>query len=112
MLNMQLSTKHNQIVILVLLVAIATAVQTRRVIRAAPGTKTTGQYMVVMTPETSHERFKVIAEKVQTVSFNSKIRKMEGPFAKMIVTRLSVDEAHKVSLKCLFLCLCVSMYVR
>ena len=107
---MQLSTKHNQIVILVLLVV--TAVQTRRVIRAAPGTKTTGQYMVVMTPETSHERFKVIAEKVQTVSLNSKIRKMEGPFAKMIVTRLSVDEAHKVSLKCLCLCLYVSMCVR
>ena len=104
MLNMQICTRRNQVLILVLL--FAAEVQTRRVIRAAPGTETTGQYMVVMTPETSHERFEAIAEKVQTVSLSSKIHKTEGPFAKMIVTRLSVDEAHKVRLKFLHLYVC------
>ena len=96
-LNMQFRTSHNQVLILVLL--FATVVQTRRVIRAAPGIKTTGQYMVVLTPETSHERFEAIAEIVRTQSLSSKIHKIEGPFAKVVVTKLSVEEAHKVSLK-------------
>ena len=102
-LNMQFHTSHNQV--LIIFVLLVTGVRTRRVIRAAPGTETTGEYMVVLTPETSHERFEAIAEKIQTVSLSSKIHKMEGPFAKMVITRLSVDEANKVSLKCL--CVCV-----
>ena len=53
MLNMQFPTSHNQVLILVLL--FAAVVQTRRVIRAAPGIKTTGQYMVVLTADISHE---------------------------------------------------------
>ena len=105
MLKMQLCTSLNLVLIIVLL--LVTGVRTRRVIRAAPGTETTGEYMVVLTPETSHERFEVIAEKIQTVSLSSKIHKMEGPFAKMVVTRLSVDEANKVSFKCLYACVCV-----
>ena len=96
MLNMQFRTRHNQVLILVLL--LAAVGQTRRVIRAAPGIKTTGQYMVVLTPDTSHERFEAIAEIVQTQSLSSKIHKIEGQFAKVVVTKLSVDEAHKVSL--------------
>ena len=97
MLNMQFRTSHNQVLILVLL--FAAVAQTRRVIRAAPGIKTTGQYMVVLTPDISHERFEAIAEIVQAQSLNSKIHKIEGPFAKVVVTKLSVDEAHKVSFK-------------
>ena len=104
-LNMQFHTSHNQV--LIIFVLLVTGVRTRRVIRAAPGTETTGEYMVVLTPETSHERFEAIAEKIQTVSLSSKIHKMEGPFAKMVITRLSVDEANKVSLKCLCVCGCV-----
>ena len=42
MLNMQFLTRHNQVLILVLLFSVV--VQTRRVIRATPGIKTTGQY--------------------------------------------------------------------
>ena len=104
-LNMQFHTSHNQV--LIIFVLLVTGVRTRRVIRAAPGTETTGEYMVVLTPETSHERFEAIAEKIQTVSLSSKIHKMEGPFVKMVITRLSVDEANKVSLKCLCVCGCV-----
>ena len=92
---MQFHTRRNQVLILVLL--FSATVQPRRVIRAAPGTETTGQYMVVLTPDTSHERFEVIAEEIQSELLSSKIHKTEGPFAKMIVAKLSVDEAHKVS---------------
>ena len=95
-LNMQFHTRRNQVLILVLL--FSAVVQTRRVIRAAPGIETTGQYMVVLTPDTNHERFEVIAEKIQNETLSYEIHKMESPFAKIIVTKLSVDEAHKVSL--------------
>ena len=81
-----------------LLPLLTTVVQARRVIRAAPGIETTGQYMVVLTPDTSHERFEAVAKKIQSESFNSEMHKMESPFGKIIVTKLSVDEAHKVSL--------------
>ena len=94
MVNM---TKHTQVLILVVL--LAAEVLTRRVIRPAPGIETTGHYMVVLTTETSHERFEAIAEKVRTHSLSSEIHKIESPFAKMVVTKLSVDEAHKASLK-------------
>ena len=95
-LIMKFQTSYNQILILVLfLVAV---VQTSRVIRAAPGIKTTGQYMVALTLDTSHERFETIADKVQSQSLSSEIRKLEGQFAKVIVAKLSEAEAHKVSL--------------
>ena len=111
---MQFRTSHNHV--LIIFVLLVTGVRTRRVIRAAPGTETTGEYMVVLTPETSHERFETIAEKIQTVSLSSKIHKMEGPFVKMVITRLSVDEANKVSLKCLYVCgrvcVCLNLCIR
>ena len=97
MLNMQLRTRHAQAVILILLFSVV--VQTRRVIRAAPGIPTTGQYMVVLANDTSHERFEAIAEEVQSNSLSSKIQKIEGPFTKMIVAKFSIDEAHMVSFK-------------
>ena len=91
---MQFHTRQCQFLILVLLFTVG--VQTRRVIRAAPGIQTTGQYMVVLTPDISHERFEAIAEIVQTQSLSSEIHKIEGPFAKIFVATLSVEEAHKV----------------
>ena len=93
---MQFHTRLSQVLILVLL--FSAVVQTRRVIRAAPGIKTTGQYMVVLGPDTSHERFETVAKIIQSESLNSEMHKMESPFAKIIVTKLSVDEAHKVRL--------------
>ena len=94
---MQFRTSRNQVLILVLLfVAVA---QTRQVIRAAPGIETTGQYMVVLTPDTSHERFEAIAENVRSQSLSFEIHKIESQFAKVIVAKLSLDEAHQVSLK-------------
>ena len=100
-----------------LLPLLATLVRTRRVIRAAPGIKTTGEYMVVLAPDTSHERFEAVAKKIQSESMNSEMHKMESPFAKIIVTKLSVDEAHEVSLvKIMYiyihnLYMCVSCFV-
>ena len=93
---MELLTRNTKVLILVLL--LVTAVQTRQVIRAASGIETTGQYMVVLRLNTSHERFETIAEKVQSQSLSSMLHKIEGQFAKVIVANLSVDEAHKVSL--------------
>ena len=98
-LNMKLCRGNNQALILTLLL-LASGVQARRVIRAAPGVKTTGCYMIVLTPETSHERFEAIAKEVKSESSISDIHTIEGPFAKMIVTKISVDEAKKVSLNC------------
>ena len=94
---MQFRTRHAQVLILNLLFLVV--VETRQVIRAAPGIPTTGQYMVVLATDTSHEKFEAIAEEVQTQSLNSEIQKMESPFAKIIVANLSVDKAHMVSLK-------------
>ena len=93
---MEYLTRNTQVLILVLL--LVAAVQTRRVIRAAPGIETTGQYMVALTPDTSHETFEAIAEKVQSHSLSSEIHKIEGQFAKVIVAKLSEVAAHKVSL--------------
>ena len=63
------------------------AVQTHRVICAAPGIETTSL------------RFEAIADKVQNQSLSSEIHKIESQFAKMIVTKLSLNEACKVTLK-------------
>ena len=92
--------RQNQVLILVVLV-FSGVVQTRRVIRPVHGIETTGQFMVVMAPDTSHERFEAIAEIIQTKSSSTQIYKIEGPFIKMVVTKLSLNQAHEVSLKCI-----------
>ena len=89
----------SQCQVLILVILFSAGVQTSRVIRAAPGIETTGQYLVVLTPDTSHERFEEVAEKVQTQSLSSQIHKIEGPFGKLFVTTLTVEEAYKVSFK-------------
>ena len=96
-LNMKLCTGSNEALFLTILL-FASGMQARRVIRAAPGVKTTGRYMIALTPETSHERFEAIANEVKSEASISGIHTVEGPFAKMIVTKISVDEAEKVSL--------------
>ena len=97
MLIMQVRTSHNQVLILVLL--FVDAAQTRQVIYAAPGIETTGQYMVALTPDTIHERFEAIAENIRSQSLSSEIHTIESQFAKVIVAKMSLDEAHKVSPK-------------
>ena len=104
------SIRHNEVLVLVVLVFLA-VVQTRRVSRPVPGIKTTGQYMVVMAPDTSHERFEAIVEIIQTKSSSTQIYKIEGPFIKMIVTKLSLDQAHEVNLKCTCINVCVNAIV-
>ena len=54
--------------------------------------------MVALTLDTDHERFEAIAEQIESQSLSSDIHKIEGQFAKVIVAKLSVDEAYKVSL--------------
>ena len=94
---MEFLVRNTRVLVIVLLFSVA--VQTRRVIRAAPGSDTTGQYIVVLRTDTSHERFESIAENIKSHALDSDFQKIEVPFAKMIVTKLSLDEADKVSLK-------------
>ena len=94
---MQFRTRHVQVLILVFI--LSAVVQTRRVIRAAPGIPKTGRYIVSLATDTSHEKFEAIAKKVQQNSWSSKIQKIEGEFAKIIVAKLSPYKANWVSLK-------------
>ena len=72
-------------------------VEPRRVIRAAPGEKTTGNYIVVMEKETSHSTFEHIADEVRRESIDQKLSvKVEGPFAKIVTAKLTKDAAHRV----------------
>ena len=103
---MQFHRSYYQVLVLVLL--FVAVVQTRRVIRAAPGTETTGQYMVALAPDTGHDQFEAISEKVRSQSLSSEIHKIEGQFAKVIVAKMSEAEAHKVSIN---LCVCVHVHV-
>ena len=110
---MHFHTSHYQVLILVLL--FVAAVHTRQLIRAAPGRKTTGQYMVVLTRDTSHETFKAIAKKVESQSLSPEIHEIEGQFAKVIVAKLSEAEAHKVSLNmylyvCMYICISIAIH--
>ena len=96
MLNMEFLIRNTRVLIIVLFFLVA--VQTRRVIQAPPGSEATGQYMVVLANDTSHERFEVIAESIQNQTSNSKILKIESSFAKMIVSEMSEDGAQKVKM--------------
>ena len=74
-------------------------VESRRVIRAAPGEETTGNYIVVMEKETNHSTFEHIADEVRNESMDHKIaEKVEGPFAKIIAAKITEEAAHRVSL--------------
>ena len=95
---MQISKEKLLPLVLVLLLSAVAVVQTRRVIRAAPGVETTGRYIVVLKNETSHDKFETIADEVRNESLNAAIfEKVEGPFAKIVTAELSEDGAHKVS---------------
>ncbi|XP_019849384.1 PREDICTED: uncharacterized protein LOC100638844 [Amphimedon queenslandica] len=70
-----------------------------RIIRAAPGEKTTGNYIVVMGKETSHSTFEHIADEVRRESIDQKLSvKVEGPFAKILSAKLTKDAAHRIAL--------------
>ena len=94
---MEFLIRNTRALIIVLLFLVA--VQTRRVIQAPPGSEATGQYMVVLANDTSHERFEVIAESIQNQTSNSTILKIESSFGKMIVSEMLEDGVQKVSFK-------------
>ena len=74
-------------------------VESRRVIRAAPGEETTGNYIVVVEKETNHSTFEHIADEVKNESVDHRIaEKVEGPFAKIIAAKMTEEGAHRVSL--------------
>ena len=86
--------------IFLLLVASLNFAESRRVIRAASGSNTTGNYIVVVSDGTNHTRFLEIADRVKNESINSKVyEQVEGPFANIIAAKMTEDAAHRVSTK-------------
>ena len=78
-------------------ISIAYVAQTRRVIRAAPGAETTGNYIVVLKENTTHNRFEAIVDEVRNKSVDSKIfEKVESPIAKVVAANISEQSAHEV----------------
>ncbi|XP_019861678.1 PREDICTED: uncharacterized protein LOC109590199 [Amphimedon queenslandica] len=72
-------------------------VESRRVIRAAPGEETTGNYIVVMKKETNHSTFEHIADEVRRESIDQKLSvKVGGPFAKIVTAKMTEDAAHRI----------------
>ena len=72
-------------------------VESRRVIRAAPGDETTGNYIVVVEKETSHSTFEHIADEVKNESIDHRIaEKVEGSVAKILAAKLTEEAAHRV----------------
>ena len=86
------------LVIFSLLVLSTFAVEARRVIRAASGSNTTGNYIIVVTDGVNHSRFMEIVDQVKNETLDSKIyEQVEGPFINIISARITADAAHKVS---------------
>ena len=85
-------------VLLFLIVAGISFVESRRVIRAAPGAETTGNYIVVLDKDTDHSTFELVAGEVEKESVDHKIaEKVEGPFAKIVAAKITEEAAHRVS---------------
>ncbi|XP_019849379.1 PREDICTED: uncharacterized protein LOC100633843 isoform X3 [Amphimedon queenslandica] len=91
------SSKSAVFLILFSLLGGISYVESRRVIRAAPGEETTGNYIVVMEKETSHSTFEHIADEVRNESMDHKIaEKVEGPVAKIIAAKMTEEAAHRL----------------
>ena len=72
----------------------------RRVIRAVPGTSTTGFYIVKLSDSVTHDQFETTLQQATSMASESKVyEKVEGDVAKIFTMRLSHDEADNVSKK-------------
>ena len=70
----------------------------RRVIRAVPGTSTTGFYIVKLSDSVTHNQFEAAVQQATSMASESKVyEKVEGEVAKIFTMKLSHDEADKVS---------------
>ena len=88
------------LIALLLFILLKDKAESRRVIRAASGSNTTGNYIVVVSDGTNHTRFLEIADRVKNESINSKVyEQVEGPFANIIAAKMTEDAAHRVSTK-------------
>jgi subtilisin family serine protease len=80
-----------------LLFAVEWAQSCQVVHHAAPGTKTTGNYIVVLNDETDHGGFEKIVDEIHKESPNSVIfEKTESPLIKMITANISAEAAQKI----------------
>lgn len=82
-------------------------IHSRRVVRAAAGDETTGNYIVVLAANTDHSKFESIVDEVRKESADLGIRqKLEGPFGKHITAKLSHSAVNRVSEHCMVRVLC------
>ena len=85
--------------LLLLVLFVATTVDAKRVVRAAPGSTKTGHYIVKLHDDTSHAKFEELAEKILEESVDRKIHvKVEGSVSKIITADLPEDALDRVRL--------------
>ena len=84
---------------LLLLVLLAAAtVNAKRVIRAAPESRKTGNYIVQLERDVSHERFEELREALLEVSVDHRIHvAIDGTVAKLMSVKLRNESVDKVS---------------
>ena len=76
----------------VVLLGVASVVQSRRIIRAAPNADTTGCYMIKLRDDTSLERFDELVEYIKHKSMDNRIYgKVDSNMIKVITAKLSED---------------------
>ena len=68
----------------------------KRVLQAAPGAATTGNYIVKLSQDTTHERFLEVVNLIEHDSDSTVHSSVDGQFAKFITARLSEDAIKKV----------------
>ena len=89
---------HNILMCYFVLLGVASLVQSRRIIRAAPHASTTGCYMIKLIDETSRERFDDLVEHIREVSMDKRIYgKIDSNMIKVITAKLSPTELEEVS---------------
>ena len=95
---LQSNVKFMLLAALIYLILLKEKAEGRRVIRAASGSNTTGNYIIVVTDGVNHSRFMEIVDQVKNETLDSKIyEQVEGPFINIISARITEEAAHRVS---------------
>ncbi len=86
----------NQLLLLTLLVKL---VSSRRIIRAAPHAKKTGNFVVRVDKSVSHDDFVKIEEMIENNSDGSLVYEAENDMIKVVTAHINEDKLEEVSCK-------------
>ena len=92
-----MSTSKVVSLLMVVLAVTISYVEAKKILRAKTGVETTGNYMIVLSLDTSDERFREIESYVGVVAAGEKIHSLNGRFSKIITTKLSEEALQRVS---------------